>query len=156
MTHRDAKLQIFYDFTETAISRRAETCANAVPAAKPVFDALRKRVGPQGNFAPERLPVCHALGSALHMATTGPAPIPDLAAALNELSPRLRWQRRNGASPNGTSFHEGHANTLVAGPGGLIYNEPNVLHAMRTDEQPLPAIWSLRVGSKKQWKDELA
>jgi hypothetical protein len=37
-------------------------------------------------------------------------------------------------------------------PGGI--NEPNVLHAMRTEEQPLLAIWCLWVSNQKQWKDE--
>ncbi|MGH6855075.1 MAG: dimethylsulfonioproprionate lyase family protein [Aestuariivirga sp.] len=32
------------------------------------------------------------------------------------------------------------------GSGGLIYNEPNVLHAMKTDEDPLLAIWCLWIG----------
>ena len=199
MKRRDAKLQLFYDLTEAAISRRAETCANAGPAARPVFDALRMSVGDQGNFAPERLPVCDALESASHLASTAPAPIPELAAALNDLSPRLQWKRRDASPPAGTTFHDGHANALVAGPcgleerddvwvgisllaphvrypdhrhhpeevyvslaggawwnsnmdwttpgpGGLIYNEPNVLHAMRTDDQPLLAIWCLWVG----------
>ena len=200
MKQRDSKLQLFYDLTETAISARAETCAKTGPAAKRVFDALRTGVGRQGNCAPERLSVCEALESALHTASTGPAPIPELAAALNDLSSRLRWKRRNSSSPDGTSFHDGNANALVAGPGGLeeredvwigisllaphvrypdhqhhpeevyvslaggawwnenmdwttpgpgglIYNEPNVLHAMRTEEQPLLAIWCLWVGS---------
>ena len=31
------------------------------------------------------------------------------------------------------------------GPGGLVYNEPNVMHSMRTDEDPLLAIWCLLV-----------
>jgi hypothetical protein len=34
-------------------------------------------------------------------------------------------------------------------PGGLIYNEPNVLHAMATDEEPLLAIWCLWVGEEQ-------
>ena len=200
MKHRDATLQAFYDLTETAILRRADSCKNAGPAAKPVIEALRKSVGGNGNFAPERLPVCNELESALHMASAGPNPIPELAAALNNLSPRLQWKRRNNSPPDGTNFHDGHANALVAGPGGLeeredlwvgisllaphvrypdhrhppeevyvslaggawwnanmdwttpgpgglIYNEPNVLHAMRTDAQPLLAIWCLWVGS---------
>jgi hypothetical protein len=200
MKQRDATLQAFYDLTETAILRRADTCINAGPAAKPVFDALRKNVGSQGSFAPEHLPVCDALESALHLASTAPAPIPELAAALNELSPHLQWMRRDSSQPDGTSFHDGHANALVAGPGGieeredvwvgisllaphvrypdhqhhpeevyvslaggawrnanmdwtapgpggLIYNDPNVLHAMRTEAQPLLAIWCLWVGS---------
>jgi quercetin dioxygenase-like cupin family protein len=200
MRLRDSKLQIFYDLTETAILTRAETCANAGPAAKRVFDALRKSAGGQGNFVPERVPACDALESALRLASTGRIPIPALAAALSDLSPRLRWQRRNDAPPDGTSFYDGHANALVAGPGGLeerddvwvgisllaphvrypdhrhspeevyislaggawwnanmdwtkpgpgglIYNEPNILHAMRTEEQPLLAIWCLWVGN---------
>ena len=118
---------------------------------------------------------------------------------MRPVSSRLQWQRRNNVPPDGTSFHDGHANALVVGPGGLekrddvwlgmsllaphvrypdhhhspeevyvslaggswwntnmdwttpgrgglIYNEPNVLHAMRTDSQPLLAIWCLWVG----------
>jgi hypothetical protein len=200
MTQREAKLQRFYDFTETAIAKRAETCANAGPAAKLIFDALRTSIGSQSNLVPERLPACDALESAVDLANTGPTPIPELATVLNDLSPRLQWKRRNGSSPDGASFHDGHANALVAGPGGLearndvwvgisllvphvrypdhrhhpeevyvslaggawwnsnmdwttpgpgglIYNEPNVLHAMRTEAQPLLAIWCLWVGS---------
>ena len=198
MRHRDAKLQTFYDLAELAVLARAETCENAGPAAKRVFDALRKSVGNHGNFAPERVPACDTLDSALHVASSGPAPIPALAAALSELSPHLQWQRRNNAPPDGTSFHDSHANALVVGPeglevrddvwlgmsllapdvrypdhhhppeevyvslaggawwnanmdwttpgpGGLIYNPPNILHAMRTDDEPLLAIWCLCV-----------
>lgn len=200
MKQREATLQAFYDLTETAILRRADTCKNAGPAVKPVFEALRKTVGGKGSFRSERLPICDALESALHVANTGPAPIPELAAALNGLSPRLQWKRRDSSQPDGTSFHDGHANALVAGPGGLeeredlwigisllaphvrypdhrhppeevyvslaggawwnenmdwttpgpgglIYNAPNILHAMRTEAQPLLAIWCLWVGS---------
>ena len=199
MRHRDSKLQTFYDLTETAVLARAETCESSGPAAKPVFDALRKSVGGQGKFAPGRVPACDALDSALHLASTGPAPVPALAAALSDLSSELQWKRRNNAPPDGSSFHDGHANALVVGPGGmeerddvwlgisllaprvrypdhrhspeevyvslaggswwntnmdwttpgpggLIYNEPNVMHAMRTDAQPLLAIWCLLVG----------
>ena len=198
MKHRDATLQAFYDLTEAAILRRADTCKNVGPAAKPVFDALRKRDGSKDSFTPERLPAYDVLESALLVASTGPAPIPELAAALRDLAPSLNWQRRKGVPPDGTTFQDGHA--LVAGPGGLeeredvwvgisllaphvrypdhrhhpeevyvslaggawwnanmdwttpgpgglIYNEPTVLHAMRTEEQPLLAIWCLWVGS---------
>ena len=115
MTHRDAKLQLFYDFTETAIHRRVETCANSEEAAKPVFGALRTTVGGQSDFASERLPVCDALEFALRLAGTGPAPIPELAAALDVLSPRLQWKRRDASTPDGTTFHDGHANALSRG-----------------------------------------
>ena len=33
------------------------------------------------------------------------------------------------------------------GPGGLIYNEPGVLHAMRTKAEPLLAICCLWLGN---------
>jgi hypothetical protein len=203
MKHRDAPLQAFYDLTETAILRRADSCKNAGPTAKLVFDALRKSAGGKSNSAPERLPVCDVLESALHVASAGLAPVPELAAALNNLSPHLQWKRRNNSSLDGTNFHDGHANALVAGqggfeergdvrigisllaphvrypdhrhppeevyvslaggawwnanmdwttpgPGGLIYNELNVLHAMRTEAQPLLAIWCLWVGCLKE------
>ena len=199
MIPRNSKLQVFCDLTETAVLTRADTCENAGPSAKRVFDVLRNSVGDHGNFAPERVPACDALDSALHLANQGPDPIPKLAAALSELSSYLQWQRRNNAPPDGTSFHDGHANALVVGPGGLeerddvwlgisllaphvrypdhrhspeevyvslaggswwntnmdwttpgpgglSYNEPNVMHAMRTDAQPLLAIWCLWVG----------
>jgi hypothetical protein len=200
MDHRDATLQAFYDLTETAVLRRTDSCENAGPAAKRVFDALRNTVGGKGSSAPERLPVCDVLESAMHVAGNGPVPIPELAAALNGLSPRLQWKRRKGSAPDGTNFYDGHTNALVAGPsgleeredvwvgislmaphvrypdhrhhpeevyvslaggswwnenmewttpgpGGLIYNNSNVMHAMRTETQPLLAIWCLWVGS---------
>ncbi len=143
----------------------------------------------------------------MHVASTGPAPIPELAAALSDLSPRLQWKRRDGSPPDGTSFHDGHANALVAGPGGLeeredvwvgisllaphvrypdhrhhpeevyvslaggawwnanmewttpgpgglIYNEPNILHAMRT-ESAAAARDLVPVGGKLKGNDQL-
>jgi hypothetical protein len=45
MKHRDATLQAFYDLTETAILRCADTCKNAGPAAKPIFNSLQKNFG---------------------------------------------------------------------------------------------------------------
>jgi hypothetical protein len=162
MKHRDATLQAFYDLTETAILRRAGTCINAGPAAKPVFDALLKNLGGKGSSAPERLPVCDALESALHVASAGQAPIPELAKALNDLSSRLQWKRRKNSPPDGTSFHDGHANALVAGPGGLEEREdvwvgisllaphvryPDHRHHPEEVYVSLLAIWSLWVGS---------
>ncbi|MBI2719296.1 MAG: transcriptional regulator [Rhizobiales bacterium] len=32
------------------------------------------------------------------------------------------------------------------GQGGLVYNPPGIVHAMRTDEQPLLAVWCLWAG----------
>jgi len=33
------------------------------------------------------------------------------------------------------------------GPGGVVYNEPNVIHAMRSTQVPLLAVWCLWVGA---------
>ena len=199
MNPRDAQLQLFYDLTETAILRRAESCKRAGPAAKPVFDALRSHTGKLANFASEHVPAYEAFEPALQITRQGPDPIPKLAGALRGLSRRLQWRRRDSSRPDGTSFHDGHANALVVGqggleerddvwlgmsllaphvrypdhrhppeevyvslaggawwnagmewttpgPGGLVYNPPNILHAMRTGDQPLLAIWCLWVG----------
>jgi quercetin dioxygenase-like cupin family protein len=195
MKTRDSSLQDFYDLTESAILASAGTCPKAQPAAMPVFAALRERQGTFPSVVHQVLPVCASLEPALKMA----APIPELAEALRALKPRLRWERRTSAPPDGTSFYDGHANALVVGPGGLeeredvwlglsllaphvrypdhrhppeevyvslaggawwnsnmdwttpgpgglIHNEPNVLHAMRTEAEPLLAIWCLWVG----------
>ena len=47
----------------------------------------------------------------------------------------------------GGSWWNTNMDWTTPGPGGLIYNEPNVLHAMRTEAQPLLAIWCLWLGS---------
>ena len=44
-------------------------------------------------------------------------------------------QWRQGSNP----WHE-------PGTGGLVYNPPNVVHAMRSTEQPLLALWFLWTG----------
>jgi quercetin dioxygenase-like cupin family protein len=196
MLQRDDRLQTFLELTEEAITLRAGSCEGAQSAAYRIFTALRQHVGPKTEAAPETLPVCRSLDSALQVARKGPLPVPLLATALSELAPSLIWRRRKGAEMESETFFDGHANALVVGaegfearkdvmigvslmaphvrypdhrhppeevyvslagglwwkegqhwrepnPGGLIYNEPNVLHAMKTVEQPLLAIWCL-------------
>ena len=198
MTGRNPRLQRFLDLTEEAILARADSDEKARPAAARIFAVLRKRRGDKSGAAPESLPACKTLGSALHLAGQGPPPIPRLASALAELAPELIWRRRKGAEKESRSFFDGHANALIVGTdrievrndvmigvslmaphvrypdhqhppeevyvslaggawwkesgdwhqpgsGGLVYNEPNVLHAMATEQAPLLAIWCLRV-----------
>jgi quercetin dioxygenase-like cupin family protein len=195
MKTRDSRLQALYDLTESAVLARGPECPSAPPAVEPVFAALRRSTGSFPAVTSQRLAVCECLGPALELAS----PVADLAAALRDLEPCLRWERRTKAPPDGTNFHDGHANALVVGPGGLedredvwlglsllaphvrypdhrhppeevyvslaggswwnsnmnwttpgpgglIYNQPNVLHAMRTADEPLLAIWCLWVG----------
>jgi len=45
--------------------------------------------------------------------------VPALAGVLETLAPSLSWYRRPGAAADGDPFHDGHANAIIAGPGGL-------------------------------------
>jgi quercetin dioxygenase-like cupin family protein len=43
----------------------------------------------------------------------------------------------------GGAWWKEHGDWYGPGSGGLVYNEPNVLHAMATEQEPLLAIWCL-------------
>jgi quercetin dioxygenase-like cupin family protein len=45
-------------------------------------------------------------------------------------------------------FRQGDAPWFEPGVGGTFYNPPNIVHAMRSGESPLLAIWCLWVGPK--------
>lgn len=67
-----------------------------------------------------RLPVSGYLGDALARARAASPALARVANAFEALEPRLVWRRRSvyglSASDN---FADGHANTMIAGPGGL-------------------------------------
>jgi hypothetical protein len=44
-------------------------------------------------------------------------------------------------------WRQGSGGWHAPGIGGLVYNSPNIVHAMRSGEQPLLAIWLLWTGS---------
>ena len=52
------------------------------------------------------------------MPCTLAGPVASLAAALRNLSPDLRWDRSHTARRDGRTCYDGHANALIAGPGG--------------------------------------
>jgi hypothetical protein len=113
---RPLDLQAVFAAAETAIDHSPKGGAAAKAAAARVFDRLRAREGDASEGAPAALPVCGHLDAALRQThpTRGA-----VAAALQALAPRLIWARRPSARPTDGAFWDGHANAMLAGPGGL-------------------------------------
>lgn len=112
---RPPTLQDLIDRAEAAIAASLAGRAAAKPAADKVFARLRATTGVEASAPAERLPVCDHLPAAL--AATHPTHRP-VAEALDALAPLLHWARRRSATPDQAYFH-GHANAMLAGPGGL-------------------------------------
>ena len=80
-------------------------------------------------MTPRPAPLREALDAALAASPTADAPaapaladpaLRPLADALLALDPQLPWRRRGGEAPGASEgFAEGHANAMIAGPGGL-------------------------------------
>lgn len=150
-----------------------------------------------------RLPVSGYLGDALAAMRAASPSLARVANAFEALEPSLDWHRRSTVGPSASdNFEDGHANVMIAGPGGLedrndvwvgvtlmapharypdhnhgpeevylflssgyfrqgngawfepgmggiLYNEPDITHAMSSCEAPLFATWCL-------WVDEPA
>jgi quercetin dioxygenase-like cupin family protein len=195
MTTRDADLQAFFDAARAAFGEFAQDPASRRSLAR-IFAALERPAATSGQAA-VRLPVCAQLTRAAAPDTFAQPALHRLAAAFARLEPRLCWRRREASGPSASAnFAGGHANAMVAGPGGLepradvwlgvtllaphvrypdhahppeetylvlsegefsqgggawfrpgvggsFYNEPGVVHAMRSLEVPLLAFWAL-------------
>ena len=80
----------------------------------------------------------------------------DVRVGISLLAPHVRYPDHRHhpeevyVSLAGGAWWNANMEWTTPGPGGLIYNEPNVLHAMRTEAQPLLAIWCLWVEAKKK------
>jgi hypothetical protein len=193
---RSSDLQSFMAAAEAAILDRSSGDGPVGRAAERIFAAVRASVGPAGQQAPARMPVCDHLPAALTQARRHPGPAGALADAFAAIEPRLEWKVRPGAEAHGDEFLHGHANAALVGAegleirsdvwfgvsllapdtrypdhrhppeeiyvvmspgewrqeskpwhepgfGGLVYNPPNIVHAMRSMEQPLLALWFL-------------
>lgn len=116
MEQRDSGLQTLFDRAETAVLASQNRDGEAHRAARLVFARLRESVGRPSAAEPAQLPVCAHLPAAL---AACPPSRKAVAGALGALLPRLSWGRRKTADPSDTAFWHGHANTLLAGPGGL-------------------------------------
>ena len=113
---RDPDLQRLFDRLEAAViadARRDETRVTG----RTIFAALSRRAGPVSSASPQALPVCTHLPGAIEL--TKASPVAALAEALAVIAPRLVWSRRHNSEPQMVPFHDGHANAMIAGPGGL-------------------------------------
>ncbi|WP_294641352.1 dimethylsulfonioproprionate lyase family protein [uncultured Aureimonas sp.] len=197
-TRRDTALQTFVNRLREAFEA-ARTSPDSDAALGRIFQAL-DRVAPRGTTAPERLPVCEHLPTAIAAVRTARPPFADLAEGFRAIEPDLRWARRASGGPHSSdNWPDGHANATILGSGGLedrrdvsvgvsllapnvrypdhdhgpeevylvlspgrfqhgssgwfepgiggtLYNEPNIRHAMASDDASLLAFWCLWMG----------
>lgn len=114
MTDRTPSIHRFLTLTAAAIRSAGPSDGPALRAA----GTLTRVAADDGALAaPQDLPVCRHLGSALDAARSGPAPVRRLADAIEALRPHLAWRRRAAADPADTGFFDRHANVIVLGPG---------------------------------------
>ena len=114
---RDPDLQQFLEFARAAFLK-ASPGGRSRQSVKAIFTRLEAE-GEASRKDGVRLPVCRHLDAALSEALND-TDIAPLAEAFRAIEPRLTWYRRASwdetASPD---FSNGHANTMVFGPGGL-------------------------------------
>lgn len=194
---RDPEVQVAINAIERAFRKRIQPGTPIAVLADHIFDATTSNTGGTANKkSSEALPVCHHLAPALVHAASGTRETAAVADAFSSIMHRLTWQQRPASPTDATGFADNHANTLIAGPGGLeeradmrigaslvapqtrypdhshppeemylvlsegewrnaetpwhspgiggvVHNAPGIVHAMRSAEQPLFAIWCL-------------
>jgi quercetin dioxygenase-like cupin family protein len=98
-----------------------------------------------GPFASDNWPEGHA--NATVVGPNGLEHQEDLAIGASLLAPHVRYPDHNHGpeevylvlSPG--RFQHGESGWFEPGPGGTLYNRPNIKHAMASDEAPLLAFW---------------
>lgn len=126
------------------VARVADTFA----ALEPSLAWAPRHAG--GPFASDNWPEGHA-----NATVVGPGGLEDrndLAIGASLLAPRVRYPDHNHGpeevylvlSPG--RFRHGDSGWFEPGIGGTLYNEPNIRHAMASDEAPLLALWCLWIG----------
>lgn len=118
MNVRAGTVEEAIDAARAAFEARARDPQAAASVAR-IFGALREPLEGEGA-APARLPVCDLLAEAADPSRFTDPAMRRLAAALLRLDPVLAWRRRGGEATNASaSFQDGHANAMIAGPGGV-------------------------------------
>ena len=100
-----------------------------------------------GPNASENWPEGHA--NAMIVGQGGLEERSDIAIGASLLAPHVRYPDHTHApeeiylvlTPG--RFQHGDSDWFEPGPGGTLHNEPNIKHAMASDEEPLLAIWCL-------------
>jgi hypothetical protein len=127
-----------------SVARVAETFA----ALEPSLAWAPRAAG--GPFASDNWPEGHA-----NTTIVGPGGLEDrndLAIGVSLLAPHVRYPDHNHGpeevylvlSPG--RFQHGDSGWFEPGIGGTLYNQPNIRHAMASDEAPLLALWCLWIG----------
>lgn len=117
MEKRHPNLQDFLDSVHHALASEGTVDA-AKPSVARIFKALETSL-PTSEKKGERLPVCAHLDDALRTVQAAPAPLARVADAFAKLEPHLTWRRRMGGPTASENFDDGHANTMIAGPGAF-------------------------------------
>ena len=115
---RSDALSRFLDAARDTLIALVEAGTPAGEAAERISGALEASTGRIVPSAVEAPPACRYLGAALERARSVDSVAP-LAEAFSDLDPELAWYRRPGAEAHGEAFRDGHANTLIVGPGGI-------------------------------------
>ncbi len=115
---RDPAVAALADATRAAIATRRPP-PDIEAAAGRVFARLAERAGVTRDGAGEGLPVCDNLGRVWTSMAAGGDVLAALGRSVAALAPRLTWERRKGSTPAEHPFHDGHANAMVIGPGGI-------------------------------------
>jgi hypothetical protein len=134
------------------LARIADSFSTLVPL---LFWAPRSASGP---FASNNWPAGHA--NATIVGPNGLEIRDDLHIGVSLLAPHVRYPDHSHApeevylvlSPG--RFQHGSSSWFEPGIGGTLHNEPNIKHAMASDEAPLLAIWFL--WTERKLSSELA
>lgn len=102
---------------EAAVLASAVTGSEAERAARRVFARCRSAVGAPGPATGVRLPASALLGEAAALPRSGARDA--VARSLLALADRLTWVRSLSAEQADAAFRDGHANTIIVGPGGI-------------------------------------
>jgi hypothetical protein len=131
--------------TARASSEPLAALADAFAAIEPRLHWARRPVG--GPCASENWLEGHA--NAMIIGPDGLEWSEDLQVGVSLMAPDVRYPDHNHLPEelyDGLSsgrFKHGSSSWIQPGIGGTIHNEPNVTHAMASDNAPFLAIWSL-------------
>jgi hypothetical protein len=122
--------------------------ADAFAALEPSLAWAPRAAG--GPCASDNWPEGHA--NTTIVGPTGLEDRRDLSIGASLLAPHVRYPDHNHApeevylvlSPG--RFQHGDSGWFVPGIGGTLYNQPNIKHAMASDDAPLLALWCLWMG----------
>jgi quercetin dioxygenase-like cupin family protein len=136
--------------TARAHSEPLAQIADSLSALVPLlFWAPRAATGP---FASDNWPEGHA--NATIVGPNGLENRNDLHIGVSLLAPHVRYPDHKHAPEevylvlSRGRFQHGSSSWFEPGVGGTLYNEPNIKHAMASDDAPLLALWFLWMGSR--------